>query len=105
MRQLHLKRHLSSEQDLALREPTPLQATEADFDRENYFESRHGDVKRFKEDGALLFWIIKDAFAPEKCFKAYEHLISVNGDPTSRSEVTGGGHEKRKHAGGSESNI
>lgn len=105
MPQLKLKRHLTSEQDLALREPKPLQATEADFDRENYIESRQGDAQGFKEDGSLLFWVIKDAFEPGECLRAYEHLRKVNGDPTSRSEVTGGGQETRKRSDGSDSNI
>src|SRR5882757_2239667 len=105
MRQLNLKRHLTDEQDLALREPKPLQAKETDFDQENYIESRQGDVQAFKEDGSLLFWVIKDAFDPAICLRAYDHLKQVNGDPTSRSEVTGGGQQTRKRADGSASNI
>src|ERR1700686_597839 len=105
MRQLHLKRHLTSEQDLALREPTPLQAKEADFDRDNYVESRQGDARGFKEDGSLLFQVVKDAFDPGKCLSTYEHLVKVNGDATSRAEVTGGGHETCRYADGTETNI
>jgi hypothetical protein len=100
-----LKRHLTSEQDLALREPTPLHAKEADFDPENLVESSRGDAQGFKEDGSLLFWVVKDVFSPGECLRAYEHLRTVNGDPTSRGEVTGGGHGKRDWIDGVESNI
>ncbi len=105
MPQLKLKRHLTNEQDLALREPKPLQAEAKDFDQENYVESRKGDAQGFKEDGSLLFWVVNNLFDSAHCQRAYDHLKKVSGDPTSRGSVTGGSTGYRLWPDGTESNI
>jgi len=104
MRPLRLKRYLTSELDEALRSPVPQQARPEDFDPENLVKP-YEDAEAFKEDGSLLFRVIANAFELGHVARAYEHLKTVNGDPTSRPEVTGGGQETRKRTDGSASNI
>ena len=102
MRPLKLKRHLTNEQDRALRSPVPLDAEEKHFDPEN-FVGPYEDAEAYKEDGTLLFRVVADAFDMKHVLKAYEHLRTVNGDPTTRTSVTGGGRVTRPRADGTPS--
>jgi len=94
MRQLNLKRCLTTKQDRGLRSPTPLDAEEKDFDAENLI-GPYEDAEAYKEDGTLLFRVVADAFNMDHVLQAYKHLTTVNGDPTSPTSVTGGGRMKR----------
>jgi len=100
MQRLDLKRHLTSKQDENLRKPNPRHAQVRDYDPENFIQPGE-DAEAYKEDGSLLFRVVANAFDMGKVSRAYEHLRKVNGDPTSRPEVTGGGRGLRPRADGS----
>src|ERR1700731_1568391 len=101
MQQVKLSRSLTIEQDLALRRPVPQQPIVSDYDPEYFFHSRDGDVQVLKEDGSILLWVVKNAFEPTDCQRAYEHLKNVKGDPTSRPETVGSKRVFRLRADGS----
>jgi hypothetical protein len=104
MRLLKLKRSLSKEADLALREPTPLAPQLTDYDQKNFVHSADGEAKALKDDGSILFWLIPNAFEPTDLHKAYEHLKTVKGSCANRPETTGTTREMRPRSDGSESN-
>jgi len=80
-----------------------LDAEEKDFDPENLI-GPYEDAEAYKEDGTLLFRVVADAFDMDHVLQAYNHVTTVNGDPTSRTSVTGGGRVKRPRADNSVSN-
>jgi hypothetical protein len=73
MRQIKLKRHLTAEQDEALRSPIPQKAKPEDFDPGNLVNP-YEDVEAFKEDDSLLFRVVANAFEMQDVARAYEHL-------------------------------